>query len=433
MSPHLERAMLLLEQSRYDLATQEVRQHLGEEPQDPVGHALLARCLLAQEEFAEATKAAEEAVGLGPDSAFSHYALALVLYHRNHEAEAEPAIERAIELDPSVALYRSLKAGILFDLRRWQDALDAAEEGLALDAENDHCNNLRAMALVKLGRRDEAGATIESALERDPENAVTHANQGWTLLEKGETAKALEHFREALRLEPDLEWARQGVLEALKAHYPLYRLMLMYFLWMAKLSRRAQWGLILGGWLGIRFLNGFIDQNPQWAPWLNLVKYGYIAFVLLTWTSAPLFNLLLRLNRFGRMILSDDERRASNWIGLCVLAALACLGWWAVYGYEAWLGALVFALLMIPVSGIFKCPPGGRRLLATAITLVLVVLGPGALVLFFYAASHVVNNRIASQDVPLVHTAIEMLQVYGYGILGYSLLINFLIMTPQRR
>ena len=66
------------------------------------------------------------------------------------------------------------------------------------------------MALVRLGRRDEAGATLEAALARDPENAVTHANQGWARLHAGDFRGALEHFREALRLNPSLEWARAG-------------------------------------------------------------------------------------------------------------------------------------------------------------------------------------------------------------------------------
>jgi tetratricopeptide (TPR) repeat protein len=423
--------MLLLEQSRHDLALTELQKHLAEDPQDPLGHAMLARCLLAQEKYEEATQEAEQAIALGPDSAFAHYVLALIWHLRNYEEKAERVVRTAIEIDPSSALYRSLLASILFAQKRWQEALEAAEEGLELDAEDVECNNLRAMALVKLGRREEAGTTIEQALEKDPDNAITHANQGWTLLEKGDTAKALEHFREALRLQPDLEWARQGILEALRSHYPIYRLILMYFLWMAKLSQRAQWGLIIGGYLGYRFLTGFIQQNPQWA-WLSPLKWVYIGFVLLTWTAQPLFNLLLRLNRFGRLILSDDEKMASNFIGICVLAALACLGWWALFGHEAWIGAMVFASLMIPIAGTFDCT-GGRRLLAAACTLVLVVLGPGGLAMFYYALSHAVGNQLPVRDQQLADTAVQMLVTYSYGILGFSFLLNFLMMNPARR
>ncbi len=50
--------------------------------------------------------------------------------------------------------------------------------------------------------------TLGSALANDPENALTHANQGWALLHRGDHERALEHFREALRIDPELEWAR---------------------------------------------------------------------------------------------------------------------------------------------------------------------------------------------------------------------------------
>ena len=42
-----------------------------------------------------------------------------------------------------------------------------------------------------------------------------------------------------------VDWARQGILEALKARHLLYRLMLWYFLWMAKLSEKAQWAVVI--------------------------------------------------------------------------------------------------------------------------------------------------------------------------------------------
>ena len=93
------------------------------------------------------------------------------------------------------------------------------------------------MALVQLGRKDEAQQTLGSALANDPENALTHANQGWALLHRGDHAKALEHFREALRIDPELDWARAGIVEALKARHLIYRVMLRFFLWMGRQSQ----------------------------------------------------------------------------------------------------------------------------------------------------------------------------------------------------
>ena len=143
--------------------------------------------------------------------------MASVLDDRRRYPEARTAIEEAIRLDAADADYFALLSNIEFQEYRWQDSLSAAEQGLLFDAEHIGCTNLRAMALVKLGRKAEAGVTIDAALAKNPDNSITHANQGWTLLEKGDPKKALEHFREALRLDPENEWARRGTVEALKA------------------------------------------------------------------------------------------------------------------------------------------------------------------------------------------------------------------------
>ena len=72
MPPTVDRAAMLFQQSRFDLAEQELRQALMADPNDPHAHALLALCLARREEFAEATSEAHTAVGLAPDWAYAH-------------------------------------------------------------------------------------------------------------------------------------------------------------------------------------------------------------------------------------------------------------------------------------------------------------------------------------------------------------------------
>jgi tetratricopeptide (TPR) repeat protein len=383
MRKHLDRALMLLNQSRPDLAEQELRQALGADPDDGIAHALLALCLAQRKAYAEATEEAEAAVHLAPDHPFPHYVLASVLHERHRDDEAAAAVREAIRLNPEDADAFALLASIRFQQRDWEGARRAAERGLRIDPENDRCANLRAMALVKLGRRAEAEAAIEGALARDPENAVTHANQGWVWLERSEPQKALEHFREALRLNPTLEWARAGLIEALKARYLIYRLMLRYFLWMAKLSAGARWGIILGGFVGFRVLRGAANANPELAPYLWPLLGAYLAFVVLSWIADPLFNLLLRVNRFGRLALSREEIIASNWIGACLAGGLAALGVGLATGSDtALLVALSFGLLIIPLSATFNCAEGWPRTIMALYTAGLAACGLLALGLF---------------------------------------------------
>jgi tetratricopeptide (TPR) repeat protein len=380
MNVHFERATLLLKQHRRQQAAADLRQALAEEPDYAPAHALLAICLSDDGEHAEATREAEAAIGLMPSAAFNHYALGYVLFNRNRFQEAEQAVEAAIQFDPSDADYFALLANILLQQKKWPEALDAADQGLARNAENVDCANLRATALIKLGRKREAEAGAEATLARNPEDAASHTTMGWTLLERNQPREALEHFREALRLNPDSEWARSGIVAALKARYRLYGLILRYFLWISKLSGRAQWGVILGGYFGIRFLRGVARANPAMGVWIWPIIIAYAVFVLLTWLADPLFNLLLRLNKFGRYALSREEVVSSNWIGGCLALAvvLACVGCVLDSG-PLLSSALVAGFIVLPLSAVFNCSAGWpRRMMALYTALVALVGCVGA-------------------------------------------------------
>ena len=87
-NPHLERAWLLLDQSRHELAEQELRQALVQQPDSAHSHAILALCLAQRKAFAEATQEAQEGIHLAPDDSFPHYVFSRVMFERNHFGEA---------------------------------------------------------------------------------------------------------------------------------------------------------------------------------------------------------------------------------------------------------------------------------------------------------------------------------------------------------
>ena len=265
MSPHFQRALLLYHQERHDLAIAELQQALAEEPHNARAHAILALCLLKKDQLDAATQEAQQAIALAPDEAFSYHVFSEILKQRNRLPEAKTAISEAIRLNPSDSDYYSQLAAIELLQRDWNAALVAADHGLQVDPEHVACTNLRVQALTKLGRRTDADAAVETALLRDPDNPYTHANRGWTLLEQGNPAKAMEHFREALRLNPNMAWARQGIVEALKARHFIYRWMLGYFFWMLRLSRRANgaWSSASGSCFNLPITSTKISQRSS--------------------------------------------------------------------------------------------------------------------------------------------------------------------------
>jgi tetratricopeptide (TPR) repeat protein len=365
MSTHIERARLLIQQSRYELATKELQKALAADPDDPIAHALMAVCLAEQKKFDQAYGEARQAATLAPEMPYAQYVLAYVRCRQDLLPEAEQAINNAIQLDPWDADHFALLAQIKFQQRKWRDALEAAERGLEIEAEHLASANLRAMALNRLGRQAEAGRALEDALAQDPENALTHANQGWTALQRGEAQKALEHFRESLRLDPTNDWARSGMIEALKARYFVYRLMLKYHFFMSRLSGRAQWFVLIGLYFVAKIV-----------PFLFI---PYLIFVFLSWTSDPLSNLMLRLNRYGRLLLTKEEIVASNLVGGLLLTAVASV----IIAALTWKPPAIIAaagcvMMTIPVAGSFnieKPKPRRAMFIYTGVMGVLLVVG----------------------------------------------------------
>ena len=83
MSASLERAAILIEQSRFDLAEQELQRQLAINPNNSYAHALLSLCQVERKQYREATKEAELAVHLAPALSYAHYTLARVLYSQS--------------------------------------------------------------------------------------------------------------------------------------------------------------------------------------------------------------------------------------------------------------------------------------------------------------------------------------------------------------
>ena len=375
----MAQAQVLLQTRRYQDAEARLRQVLAGEPNHARAHALLAYTLYLQDRDAEALQEAEMAIGLEPNAPSNHYLRALALLDLNRADDAMAAIHEALRLDPENAPYHALVSRIYVRKKKWKRALKAAEAGLRFDPENVQCANLRGLALANLGRKKEAGQAIEAALARDPESALTHATQGWVLLHRNDPQGALAHFGEALRLNPMLDWARQGIIEALKARNPIYRLMLRYFLWMSRLTSEEQWG-VTAATVGVRrALQVIARQVPILYVVVLPLSLLYFFFAVLTWTARPLFALLLRFDRLGRLALPREEVVASNWVAACLLATLASLILGLVLGNAAFTVMAAVALAMIvPIAGLFRCDPGTGRAILIAYAALLALVGLAA-------------------------------------------------------
>jgi len=407
----LERAQQLVTLQRYKEAEKELRSVLSQDPNNTTGLALLAICFYELDKLKEAIEAIQNAIGKEPDNDHLLYLQALFYLKDDKLKDAENFIRNAIAFNPHSADYFGLLSAIKLEQKDWKQALEYADKGLAIDPDNLQSLNARSTALYKLDKKDEAYATIQEALHKDPENEFTHTNLGWSLLEKGDHKKALEHFREALKLNPENAYAKAGMVQGLKAIYWFYRIFLKYAFWIGNFSGKGQWIIILGLYFGVRFLSKITETNEGLAVFLNPIIYLYIAFAISTWIVAPLSNLFLRLNVYGRYALTKDEIRSSNFVGIAFLIGITGFMTYLFDDYYLFFLLGMYGIgMMIPTASMFNPKKKQSRNILIAYTGGLAIVG--CLMLYLFATT---------DQVPV------FFPIFTFGVVAYQWIANAFI------
>jgi tetratricopeptide (TPR) repeat protein len=378
----LSKVEILIQQKKFAEAEKILSELLGEDPNNILFLSLLAEVNLQQDKFDQADTIIDSAIGLSPDASHVYYIKSRIAIQQDRLNEAEKLLSQAIELDPYDADYFALLANIRLARKQFDEALQIANQALEIDAENLLALNTRSTALNKLNRSDESFQTIEGALREDPTNAYTHTNYGWALLEKGDHKKALEHFKEALTSDPTFHYAQVGMLEALKATNPLYRIFLKYSFWMGNLTAKYQWAVIIGFYVGVRALNSLAKNNETLQPYLVplIIALALIAFS--TWVIAPISNLFLRFNKYGQLLLDKKEKMSSNFVAASLGVCLVGLFLYFVSFNEKMLTIAVFGFaMMLPFGTMFS--PSKNKYGLLIYTIVLAVVGLIAIGLTF--------------------------------------------------
>ncbi len=312
LDKYLYKAEHLLKQERYSEAQGEVQSFLASDPESIPALILLIRIYLGMGNDKKADEMADQLVKRNPADPEVLFLKAVTQIQLGKRKSALKFLDSALAYNPLITEAHGLKAAIYFQLAEFEKSLEAADTGLSIDPQNETCLTHRSMALLKLDRKDEHFDADEQALKNNPMNSHTHASVGYSALEKGENDKAKEHFREALRIDPTNEYARQGMLQAIKATNVFYSLFLKYIFWMQGLKPQVRWAVIIVGYLLIQGLSTYSDQLGVFSPLATIVIALYMVFAISTWIIGPVSNIFLRFHSFGKFVLTDEEIRLAN-------------------------------------------------------------------------------------------------------------------------
>ncbi len=148
-----------------------------------------------------------------PDDVAALHMCALAARARSRYAEAEHYLRRCLELAPGFALARFELATELCIQQRYSEAVPHVERLLAAAPRHSGYICLQAQLLRFNGRNDEAGVLLQQAIAASPDDARLHLHYGHLLRDLGEQAGAIDAYRRALAMEPELTEAYRNLAD----------------------------------------------------------------------------------------------------------------------------------------------------------------------------------------------------------------------------
>lgn len=349
----LQRADLLHDHHRYEEALALLDEVLSDDPDNDEAHYQRAWNLLEiPGRKKEALTSINTAIALDPEFAYYTAVKAIILTKLDRDTEALAVAQAATTQDPDLSVAWLAKASAYMGLNQWAKGEEAARTALELDPDDTSAENLLSLFLRLQGKLDSSQDSIDQRLAKDAEDPFTHANAGWVALQRGDYKKAEEHCMESLRIDPELEYGRAGLLESYKARSLFYRLYLKWVFFIQKYSEKSQWIIIIAIYVAFRFLRGFLSSvHPVLGAAVGLL---FIFFVFGSWIANGLGHFIILKDRKARMALKPAEKRDALAVGgVMSVGLLLVIAGVTIAPLGLAMGGAALMLSAIPASRVF--------------------------------------------------------------------------------
>ncbi len=356
MPDFVDKAEMLFDLGRFDLAIAELIKALAEDPDDAWVHANLARCHLALGSPLKALAAARQAAELAPDQEFAHYWMAACQRLGGDLESASASIDEAVRLNPLGLASLTLAGRIAAERLQWFEASNLLDRALAVDPSFAEARNLKTYGLMQTGNHALAKWFNDETLRLHPEDGFALYVKGCDSWQHGDPDKASDCFEQALRWDPQCAPTRRAKIDLEKIknpflgrllrlrqfkiadnivlHYTFLFFMVFVFIWCFNIEKMTL-------------------KNNDIGVGLNAL---FIFLLLGPWTMDPLTDFFL--NAKGRRFLTAEEVRQAY--ATAALVGIAFLGiplmiflsrdWWILGGYTY----LFPFLFLLPILGILS-------------------------------------------------------------------------------
>ncbi len=201
---HLLRAAQAAFKGFPEIEVAEYRKAVAANPDDAVARANMGTVLYDRGDLAGAAEHYRQAVRLAGDSASYRHDLGQILLELGSVQEAVALLQSAVELNPRFKDAHLKLAGIHLRAGRFKEAVGHCRGVIAVDPLHRQARVQLAMALLRLGNRDEAILELGRLMDDHPPEDPGERLQLATLLAQlGDPGRAMQHFTAVSKLDAE--------------------------------------------------------------------------------------------------------------------------------------------------------------------------------------------------------------------------------------
>lgn len=252
----------------YPLARAGAQRMIELAPNDDRGYNLLAWATLLDNNYCPSNATFNREL----DDGTAAYAIRL--------ETADALNKRCLEIDPVDSNNWLLKAKICFLRGQYDGVLEATKSGLRFSPAHYGLHHYRISAFEQKDDIPAMHAALLEQLQRMPEDDVAHKMLSQYYLSQKQVPQAIEHAREAVRLDPDDENNRESYWDAVMASNPIVRpfVQLRYAArWIKKLPQWAHVAALI--LLGLLMCVIFVIVEQLGDPWSGVAAAGLVILV----------------------------------------------------------------------------------------------------------------------------------------------------------
>jgi len=292
-------------------------------------------------------KLMHQALALAPDDAIVlRVAGSIHRIDASHRA-AVTMFKRARAIDPHDADTHALLAETYLQMRKKAECEAAFTEALRLKPQNGIALGVKSDFESMYFDVAKAEQAAKIRLRGSPESTSAHLQSGHVCLAKGDVPQAYWHFREALRLSPNSDEAREAVLSALTQRFPLYS-------WAHRVSFRLRRYRFLGSF-GTYYCLFQVTRltylHPEMPPALRYGILGAVTPLALLATvlilPMPLVHLAVRFHPVGRYTMTKTDKIETVFGSVVLVVGIVALALRVILRADAYEGIAAASALSL--------------------------------------------------------------------------------------